>query len=214
MSFGPLTVAWGPNDAGKSTTLRRVHDALDAAAKSTGLEAAQLPVLVDGAAVELTCEEADRLARGACERCLSGDSWPPLEELPQVLGEPIPRERVSAAARRGLSDGLAQGRALEAWIEFWFELAELEPEDRDRLSRGLLERPTLLLRPLGEPAPWLEWCLDWTTPDGLGDPGVHSCTTASACAYEPWRSSSRTAALIASRSQRSSGCPEAPDSVR
>src|SRR3954452_13664066 len=139
LEFSQLTALWGPNDAGKTTLLFRVHDVL---AWLTGRRPNLVrdAIQVGGLVVELGAGEADRFALEAA-RDLD-------ERSPRSLrvgdGEVSVSMALPSAARDALDRVLREGgRALGPWLEFCLSHVTLEEQHRRTLREAVLRRPVL-----------------------------------------------------------------------
>lgn len=89
---------------------------------------------LEAAAVELTRDEAERLAANAIDGLVGSERWERPDGPPRVLGREIVRDAVSPSAVSELSEGRANGRPFEAWARFWCELADRPPDAQDKLA--------------------------------------------------------------------------------
>ncbi len=159
LEFGGVTALWGPNDAGKTTLLVRVHDAL---AWVTGRAPELLPdALAIGAVVlELSPSEADRIAAVAVEDFAVSDRplWIFNGTAQIALSTPD-------AAHRAVREDRTTGRLYEPWIRLCASLPNIDAVARARLTEALLKHRALLLRATGAEEP--SWRAYWAVPRAL-----------------------------------------------
>jgi hypothetical protein len=161
LDFASLSALWGPNDAGKTTVLLRMHDVL---AWLTG----RAPNLVEDAVavadivVELTPREAERFAVEAA-RDLDERSPQPLyvgDRVASVSMAQPSRER--DAVVRALRTGEP---ALLPWIDLCLAYTALEDGQRHALSEALSQRHVLRLAADG--AGQRTWTAQWAVEGAL-----------------------------------------------
>lgn len=142
-----ITILWGKNDAGKSTTLRAVDDIL--ALRTAGRSAADIDSNVSyrRAAVAMTPEQAEQLAEKA---------WGDCKDLRGIAEYAVGEQQVAIELDR-LYDDVGQrlaGSVLQPWIEFFTE--PVDPRRREDIRRAALSEPTLLLTSPDDDT-WCAW---------------------------------------------------------
>ncbi len=143
VEFGGLTAVWGPNDAGKSTLLRAVHDAL---ARETGRALDADPdsaATLSTIALSLTRPEADLLASFATDD-LAERGRAEINVLNDWVQVTLHGE---GWAQREAREHLHTRKMLRPWLDLCLAATDLAPATQEQIATHIERHRVVMLTP-------------------------------------------------------------------
>ena len=152
MHFGDVTALWGKNDAGKSTVLRSVDDALGWFSRDRPAGDADLSDGLTTRRMALAVEpwQAERLAEMARSDLEASDGGARVQVLGRAVEVRLDDDTREAWAVRNARE------IFPAWLTLFMSQAGLEPAVCKELLRQAVESPTLILLGRGD-RQWQAW---------------------------------------------------------